>query len=138
MKTRLSENPVFAKRAILVLGVLLCLCVSDSAGPRLFPLPASAGVNVEAEAFSAASCLGVSQTQNQNREPHAYLQMVAASQYRARDCHSQGQLATHAPHRFCQSQSTALITTAETYAPFNIKTEFLSVPTGRAPPHLGL
>ena len=138
MKTRLRRNPVFANRAILVLGALLCLCVSDSAGPRLFPLPAVAGVKVEAEAFSAETSAGISQTRDQKRETHAYLQMVAASLYRTRDCHSQGQLATHSPTSSCQSQSTDLITTPETYAPFNRKTQFLSVPTGRAPPQLGL
>ena len=137
MKSRLSRNAVFLQRAILVVGALLCLCVSDSAGPRLFPLP-TAGTNTELGEFSFDGCSYVSGNPDQNREPNAYLQMVAASQYRARDCHHHGQQATHAPHGFCQPQPSSLTTTPDTYAPLSFKTKFHSIPTGRGPPRFHL
>jgi hypothetical protein len=137
MKSRLNTNALFPHRAILVLGALLCLCISDSAGPRLFPLP-TAGTNPEVSESSLQGCAYASRTPDQNREPNAYLQMVAASQYRARDCHHHGQQATHAPHGFCQPQLSSLTTTPDTYAPLNFKTKFHSIPTGRGPPRFHL
>src|SRR5262245_20700567 len=116
MKSRLSRKVVFPHRAILILGALISLCASDSAGSRLFPLP-TAGTHTEVGEFSFEGCSCVSGNPDQNREPNAYLQMVASSQYRTRDCHHQGQQATQSPDGFCQPQLSSLITTPDTDAP---------------------
>ena len=120
-------------RAVLVIGALLCLCVSDSAGPRLVPLPALS-VTLEARSFSPETGANASRIPTPTRGPNAYLQMVAASQYRSRDYHCHVQPATHAPQAFCQTQPGNLATTPDTYAPLIFKTATLSIPTGRAPP----
>lgn len=128
-----SKAKSFGHRAILVIGALLCLCVSDSAGPRLVPLPALSLV-FPVSAFSLETGPSALQTPTPSREPSAYLQMVAGSQYRPRDYHHHSQLSTHTPQAFCQLQPSNLATTPETYAPLSFKTAPLSKPTGRAPP----
>lgn len=133
MKQASSKTGLFWSRAILVVGALLCLCVSDSAGPRLLPLPAPC-VPLAFSAFLPNSGACASRTPSPNREPNTYLQMVASSHYRARDRHHQVQAATHAPESSYQLQPSNLATTPETYAPLNFRTTSLSIPTGRAPP----
>ena len=133
MKQTSSKIGLFWRRTFFVLGALLCLCVSDSAGLRLLPLPAP-NVILTVQAFSPESADWASRTPSPNREPTAYLQMVAGSQYRARDYHYNAQPATHAPQTFCQLQPSNLANTPETYAPLNFKTAPLAIPTGRAPP----
>ena len=123
------------RRAILVVGALLSLCVSDSAGPRLLPLPALC-VSFTVNGFSANSDTRTSPTPNPNREPSTYLQMLVGSQYRARDRHHHVQPATHAPEASVDLKPSSFTTTIETYAHLIFRTASLSIPTGRAPPHL--
>ena len=131
MKYPSSKIRYFELRRVFVVGALLCLCVSDSAGPRLLPLPAP---SVTLTMFSLDAGARALRTSSSNIEPSAYLQMVAGSQYRARDYHYHGQTATHAAQLFCKLQSINVATTPQTYAPLNFKTPHLSIPTGRAPP----
>jgi len=135
MKQASSGAGLFWRRAILVVGALLSLCVSDSAGPRLLPLPAPS-VPLAINGFSANSDTRTSPTPNPNREPNTYFQMVAGSQYRARDRHYHAQPATHAPEASVDLKPGRLTTTTETYAHLIFRTASLSIPTGRAPPRL--
>ena len=134
MKQVNKKPRLFWCRAILFAGTLLCLCVSDSAGLRLLPLPASNGPH-DVELSLLASGVSTSRTPSPNKESNnTYLQIVSGSQYRARDRHYNAQAATHAPatSRLLQPSDRAII--PETYAPLNFKTALLSKPKGRAPP----
>jgi hypothetical protein len=135
MMKQVSNKPrLFWCRAILFAGTLLCLCVSDSAGLRLLPLPASNGSH-DVKLSLRASGVSTSRTPSPNKESNnTYLQMVSGSQYRARDRHYHAQAATHAPAASCLLQPNYRETTPETYAPLNFKTALLSTPKGRAPP----
>jgi hypothetical protein len=133
MKQTSSKTRLFWRRTIFVIGALFCLCVSDSAGPRLLPLPAPS-ISPTLRAFSPERGNWASRTPSPNKEQTPYLQMVGGWQYRARDYHYHAQPATHAPQGFCRLQQSNLVTTPETYAPLNFKTPSLSIPTGRAPP----
>ena len=125
----------FLRRAILVVGALLSLCVSDSAGPRLLPLP-SLSVPLTVNGFAANSDTHTSPTPNRNREPNTYFQMVAGSQYRARDRHCHAQPIAHAPEASVDLKPSSFTTSTETYAHLIFRTASLSIPTGRAPPPL--
>lgn len=133
MKQASNKPGLFSRRAILFVGTLLCLCISDSAGLRLLPLP-DPGLPFAVSASPHESEACASQTPSPNKAPRTYLQMVAGSQYRARDRHYHVQPATHAPVASCQLQPSSLTTTPETYAPLNLGAPLLSIPAGRAPP----
>lgn len=133
MKLADRKSGLFWCRAILFVGTLLCLCISDSAGLRLLPLP-DPGLRLAFSALPHESESCDSRIPSPNKAPKTYLQMVAGSQYRARDRHYHVQPATHAPVAFCQLQPSSLTTTPETYAPLSLGTPSLSIPTGRAPP----
>lgn len=135
IKQASSGAGLFWRRAILVVGALLSLCVSDSAGPRLLPLPAQ-GVPVAVNGFAANRDSRTSPTPNPNREPNTYFQMLAGSQYRARDRHRHVQPATHAPEASVDLKPSSSTTTTETYAHLIFWAASLSIPTGRAPPRL--
>ena len=121
------------RRAVFVVGALLCLCVSDSAGPRLLPLPALS-VPPAVSTFRPAGDGCLSRSPSPNREPNAYFQMVAGSHHRGRDRQHDVQPMAHPPAVSCQLQPSALATTPDTYASLNFKTAPLSIPKGRAPP----
>lgn len=133
MKQASIKPWLFSRRTILFVGTLLCLCVSDSAGLRLLPLPAPV-LTLAAGALPHESESCASRTPSPNCGPTTYLQMVAGSQYRARDRHYHVQPVTHAPVAACQLQPSCLTITPETYASRNLETPSLSIPTGRAPP----
>jgi hypothetical protein len=123
----------FWHRAVLVVSALLCLCVSDSAGPRLLPLPAlSVPISIETCLLVRGAC--ASRAPTQDRGPNAHIEMVVGSNYRVRDKHHHIQSATHAPRVSLQLQPTHLGRTTPIYAGLDFQTPSLSKPTGRAPP----
>lgn len=133
MKQASYKPGLFWCRAIIFVGILGCLCVSDSAGLRLLPLPDSSG-SLDVKLFSRVSSANVSRTPSPNSESNTYFQMVAGSQCRARDRHYHMQLATHAPEVSCQLQPNNLVATSETHTGGIFKTAPLSTLKGRAPP----
>lgn len=135
MKQANTKPRLFWCRAILFVGTLLCLSVSDSAGLRLLPLPAS-NTSHDVNLSPRVSGVSASQTPNPNREPNTYLQMVSGSQYRARDRHYHVQVATLTPEAACKLRPSGAATIPEAYAPLKLTTASLSIPTGRAPPRL--
>lgn len=132
MQARIRLRLVW-RRAFLVVGVLLCLCVSDSAGPRLVPLPASP-VDLSFEALPANGDDSFSRAPSPPKGPNAYIEMLVAGQYRARDRHQNTPTVTHAPAASLQLKSGTLESTRNTYAPLDFETASVSAPTGRAPP----
>lgn len=120
-------------RAVLVVGALLCLCVSDSAGPRLLPLP-TLNVPLAVNQCTLNSGTGLSGTHNRETGPNAYIEMVVGSQYRGRDRHQQVTPTTHAPLASLQLKPGNLKSAPETYPPLNFQTPPLSIAQVRGPP----
>jgi hypothetical protein len=122
----------FWQRAILILGALGSLCVSDSAGPRLLPLPnptpAEATVSFSAENFASPA--------PQSGERTAYMAMIAGLQYRPRDSHQQTQPATLAPEQASNVPPIEIQIVRHLNRDRRIKAVSLSIPIGRAPPRL--
>lgn len=135
MKLTGNKVRLFWQRAVLVVSALLCLCVSDSAGPRLLPIPIPS-LTVAVSVFPADSCPSASQRPSPQRESNTYNKIVAGSQYRARERDHHVQPATHAPQTSLQLQPTNLAGAPAICAHLNCKTASLSFPTDRAPPHL--
>jgi hypothetical protein len=135
MKRPRCNAGLYCHRAMLVVGALLCLCVSDSAGPRLLPFPLPSPT-IAVSVFPPDTCPGASQQPSPQRESNTYNKIVAGSQYRTRERHDHVQPATHAPQTYIQLQPTNLASVPPIYASLNFKTHSLSLPTGRAPPSL--
>ncbi len=121
-----------SNRAILVVGALICLCLSDSAGPRLLPLPASTLIAVNP--FTLDSNLWTSRAPDPSSELNTHIEMVSGSQYRTRDRHHHVQPALHAPQISLQLHPTNLGGASESYAPLKSNSAALLIPPGRAPP----
>lgn len=120
------------QRAFLVVGALFCLCLSDSVGPRLLPLPNLSGaLNLSSSPNDGSSA---SRTPNSGKEINPHIEMLASSQYRVRDRHYHVQLATHAPQDPLQPQCLTLARVPEVYVPLEFNAGSFSIPAGRAPP----
>jgi len=128
-----NKAGLFRQRAILVIGALACLCVSDSAGPRLLPLPATTLIIAD-NSNSLISSPCASRIPGSSREPSPHFEMVTGSQYRARDRHHHVPIATHVRQASLQLRPINLAGIPVTYCPLNHNTVSLSIPKGRAPP----
>lgn len=135
MKQASSKPGLFWRRATPCIVLLLSLCASHSAALRLLPLSPSDSFDVKPSPGVSGTC--ASRTPSPNREPNTNLQMVAGSQYRARDRHAPMQLATHAPETSYRLQPSNRAAATDVYAGVIFKTPPLSIHTGRAPPRFG-
>ena len=132
MKAADNKSRLFWLRAILVLGAVGCLCVSDSAEPRLLPLPSP--TTAETKVLFSASDFASPVPQSSERTAH--MAMIAGVQYRPRDRQQHVQPATPALE---QSSYIPLITFKTIHRLEGItkpKSVSLSLPIGRAPPRL--
>ena len=132
MRLASTTRWIFWRRAILILGALGSLCVSDSAGPRLLPLPNP----TTAEATVSFSTSDFASPVPQSSERTAHMAMIAGVQYRPRDRQQHIQPATPAPE---QSSYIPLIEFHCIHRLEGItkpKAVSLSIPIGRAPPRL--
>ncbi len=132
MKLAGIKSLFFWQRAILILGALGALCVSDSAGPRLLPLPSPTITKETVSFFTADFASPVPQSS----ERTAHMAMIAGVQYRPRDRQQHFQPATPTPE---QSSYAPLIEFQYIHRLQRItkpKAVSLSIPLGRAPPRL--
>ena len=120
------------QRAILILGALGSLCVSDSAGPRLLPLPNPK----TAEAAVSLSAADLASPAPRSSERTAHMAMIAGLHYRARDRQHHIQPATLAPEQLSNVPPTESQSVRQLDDAANPKAAFLSIPKGRAPPRL--
>lgn len=135
MKQTVSKRWMFWNRAILVVGALVCLCLSDSVGPRLLPLPTlvepAAGSLVQLDSGPRAS-----RAPNSKSAGNTRIEMAPGRQYRARDRHHHLQPATAAPQAWLQLQPTKLAVAPASYTTLKSSTASVSKPSGRGPPLL--
>lgn len=132
MRLASTRHWIFCRRAILIIGALGTLCVSDSAGLRLLPLPnptvAEATVSFSAEDFASPA------PQSSGRTAH--MAMIAGQQYRVRDRHQHIQPAILAPEQSANIPPIEIRCVRHLSATRKIKATSLSIPIGRAPPRL--
>lgn len=121
-----------AMSRVLIVGALLCLCISDSVGPRLLPLP-----NLVTFAANATrTIIAASQSPSHDQEHNPHMEMWVGTQYRSRDRSDHAQqiaeiggnsLLLHIPHR---------VTVQSAFDSFKIELPFLQTAPGRAPPQV--
>lgn len=121
-----------SQRGVLVIGALICLCLSDSVGPRLLPLPALSKV----EGFERLKCeTRASRTPNPSRDSKRRIEIMVGSQYRPGDSHSEPQ-AADLTHRTSLASVAVLYRITFVGSTFYKASPVLSEPSGRGPPHL--
>lgn len=122
-------------RALLIIGALVSLCVSDGVGPRLLPLPLSHGDIAYAEArqgFDPAASRAPAPTKG----PGPRVEMAAAPQNRAGAGQQQVQVAAHAPGGVFEAPARVVVGVAAEYRPLSPVAAPALRPPGRAPPRL--
>ena len=132
MKFRWSKVFSLRLRGFVIASALFCLCVSASAGPRLFPLPNLSIVGSSERALNTA--FSSSRTSGNTKGQNAHLQMSAGSQYRTRDRHQQVQVGVHAPQTPLSLTSSIRTCVAPVYHLAYFKIPSLPVSSGRSPP----
>ena len=122
-------------RALLIIGALVSLCLSDGVGPRLMPLPVS-----EAATASAEVQQGDDPTASRAPSPikgsSARVEMAATAQNRDGARHQQVQTATHAPQRMFIAPAVIILKVHGAYGHLLSFTAPVSRPPGRGPPRL--
>ena len=121
-----------ATRALLVLGVLVSLCVSDNVGPRLLPLPSSPELTSAPGLFDLGQAASPTSSHGRNTGSR----VVSASQSRAGAERLSPQAAALAPKFELAAPSAPYSLRREPYPPSAESSAPFSRPKGRAPPRL--
>jgi hypothetical protein len=122
-------------RALLIIGALISLCLSDTVGPRLLPLPVSEIVTAFAEGqpgIEPAASRAPSPTKNSSPR----VEMAATAQNRAGADHKHVQAAVHAPRGVLEAPPPIILYALNAHQPLYSLTAQVSRPPGRAPPRL--
>lgn len=124
---KLSKPIMSIWRTLPIVFALFSLCVSDTEGPRLLPLPGTiAEVALNKDGPETAGDFDSRRQSNR-------IQMVGGTQASPRDRSNQDQTATHAFQGFTQLRSIRTHTISKNLALFP-KTPQSATPPGRAPP----
>ena len=120
-------------RLMLITGALLALCISDSVGPRLLPLPASHIIKAAAQSqLSGGTAASPKPAPTKGSGPR--MEMAAAPQFRAGSHQQQVQPATHTPQSVGELPVTIVRPAPPDYRPLMYLAEAGGVSAGRAPP----
>jgi hypothetical protein len=121
-------------RALLIIGALISLCLSDSVGPRLLPLPISEIVTTASaegwQGFEPTATHAPAPTKGANPR----VEMAATPQNRAGVKHVQ--VAAHTPKGMPEAPADIIVDALSAYQPLHRLTALASRPPGRAPPRL--
>lgn len=122
-------------RSLLIIGALISLCLSDSVGPRLLPLPV-----LQVVTASPGGQQGIEPTASRVPSPtkgsSPRVEMAAAPQNRASGGHQHVQVATHAPTGVFEAPAYIILGVTATYEPLCSFSSPATRPPGRAPPRL--
>lgn len=132
MKIAGSRDFSSKQLTILIVAALFCLCISDSVGLRLLPLPNLPIAGSFAHTLN--SVLVAPRVPSPLKERNEYVQMLGGSQYRTRDRHHDVQPATHVPGGLPLLPLRLLAFGPAVDSSLNFKPPSLAIPTGRAPP----
>ena len=122
-------------RALLIIGALVSLCLSDGVGPRLMPLPVSDAATASAEAQQGIDP-AASRAPSPKKGSGPRIEMAATAQNRAGARHQQAPTATHAPQGMLEAPAVIILKVRGAYGPLLSFTAPVSRPPGRGPPRL--
>ena len=123
-------------RALLIIGALVSLCLSDTVGPRLLPLPVSEVITITSAEGQQATELSASSGPVPTKGVSPRVEMVATAQNRAGADHQHGQVATHALRGVFDAPPGIILDGLSVYQPLYSLSALASRPPGRAPPLL--
>jgi len=128
-----AKKSTLSVRALVVLGALLSLCVSDSVGPRLLPLPAvSERAHVQRQAFEVADA---SSAPAREHPTVVRVAMTAPARKQAGDAQQHTQyVEASAAESLVTPTDDARSLTQTTYSPTYATPAAITRPPGRAPP----
>jgi hypothetical protein len=120
-------------RALVVLGALLSLCVSDTVGPRLLPLPSQVGQ--AAERRQSVGEPGCSSAPTSGHPEVVRVAMTAPARKQAgAEQHTTHVTAHAAATHVSAPEPGALSSVQTTYSPTHAASANATRPRGRAPP----
>ena len=122
-------------RALLIIGALISLCLSDGVGPRLMPLPVPEAARASAE-VPQGNAPTASRVPSPVKGSTSRVEMAATAQNRAGARHQQSQTATHAPQGMFEAPAVIILKVHGSYGPLLSFTAPVSRPPGRGPPRL--
>jgi hypothetical protein len=123
-------------RALLIIGALISLCLSDTVGPRLLPLPVSElGTTASAEGWAGPEP-AASRTPSHTKGSSPRVEMVATAQIRTGADNKHVQVAVRTPRHVLEAPTDILLDAPNAYQPLYSLTAQVSRPQGRAPPRL--
>jgi len=132
MASASTRKSPLALRALVVLGALLSLCVSDSVGPRLLPLPAaSERAAVQRQAFEFADA---SSAPTREHPSVVRVAMAAPARKLADDVQHTRHVAESAAESLVTPTNDGRSFTQTTYSPVHATPSAVTRPPGRAPP----
>ncbi|HEY9284762.1 MAG TPA: hypothetical protein VIP46_15000 [Pyrinomonadaceae bacterium] len=134
MKRPVHAARLLNRRALVVVGALLVLCVSDNVGPRLLPLPPLP--ELVSTPKPADQRRVASRAPSQSRTTGARVEIVSAPQGRAASERQSPQAAAHAPKFALAAPLAPTSPSLEPYQPSGERSAPFSRPKGRAPPRL--
>jgi hypothetical protein len=123
-------------RALLIIGALISLCLSDTVGPRLLPLPVSELVTTASAEGQPGPELAASRTPSPTKGSSPRVEMAVTAHSRAGADHKQVQAAAHNPHSVLEAPADIILDTLNAYQPLYSLAAQVSRPPGRAPPRL--
>lgn len=122
-------------RALLIIGALVSLCLSDGVGPRLMPLPVPEAATASAE-VPQGSAPAASRVPSPVKGSGPRVEMAATAHSRAGSPDQQAQTATHAPQGMFEAPAVIILKVRGAYGPLLSFTAPVSRPPGRGPPRL--
>ena len=122
-------------RALLIIGALISLCLSDTVGPRLLPLPVTElATTAPAEGWPSPETTA-SRTPPSSKGLGSRVDMAASSQNRAGVDHKHMQEAAQSSS-VLQAPAGIILDTLNAYKPLYSLATQVSRPPGRGPPRL--
>lgn len=131
MPSETNKKRVHSFRALLIFGALVALCVSDTVGPRLLPLPVAAGH--EAMDWQASEDADVTPAPSPGDSLVVRVAMVAPTRKLA-DGEHHLHITAHAAAGHIKPPGSARPFVKATYSPAPASSAVVSRPPGRAPP----
>lgn len=127
---------IFKWRALLIIGALVSLCVSDGVGPRLMPLPVPE-ITAASDGEPRGADIEASRAPAPSKDSSRWVVMAAVGQNnRAGARHERAQSATHAPQRAFEAPAGIVLVIVDARGPLFPITPRAARPPGRAPPRL--
>ena len=122
-------------RALLIIGALISLCLSDTVGPRLLPLPVSEAVTIASDEGRQGIEPAASRAPAPTKGSCPRVEMAATAQNRAGADHKHVQVAAHTPRSMFEAPADIILDAPGAFRPLH-SASLVSRPQGRAPPRL--